>query len=208
MTSRKVANLLGLAVLGTVVERPMHRYEMAAVMRERGKDRDMAIKWGSLYTVVQNLEKHGFVEPVEVTRQGARPERTVYRITDAGRRELVDWTRELIAEPHTERTRFVAGLSVLAALAPHDAQAVLAQRAQRLTESITAQRAVVESAAATVPRLFLLEEEYRIAMAEAEAGWLRALLDELSAGTFPQLDAWRTFHETGDVPAEFMPPEI
>jgi DNA-binding PadR family transcriptional regulator len=105
---RKVANLLALAVLATVIQRPMHRYEVASVMRARVKDRDMGIKWGSLYTVVQNLEKNGFVEPVDVTRQGARPERTVYRITEAGRRELVEWTRELIAEPEAEHTRFVA----------------------------------------------------------------------------------------------------
>ncbi len=58
---RKVANLLALAVLATVVQRPMHRYEMASVMRARGKDRDMNIKWGSLYTVVANLEKNGLL---------------------------------------------------------------------------------------------------------------------------------------------------
>ena len=129
---RRVANLLALAVLATVVQRPMHRYEMASVMRARGKDRDMDIKWGSLYTVVRNLEKNGFVEPTGVTRQGARPERTVYQITDAGRRELVEWTRELIADPQPEHTRFVAGLSVLAALAPQDVIDALRQRLQRL----------------------------------------------------------------------------
>jgi DNA-binding PadR family transcriptional regulator len=193
---RKVGNLLALAVLATVVERPMHRYEMASVMRLRGKDRDMDIKWGSLYTVVQNLEKHGFVEPIEVTRQAARPERTVYQITDAGRRELVEWTRELVAEPVTEHTRFVAGLSVLAALAPDDASAALAQRLERLTDLIAAQRATLTAARADVPRLFLIEDEYRIALAEAEAGWIGSLLDELSSGTFPGLDAWRRFHET------------
>ena len=91
---RKVANLMALAVLATVVERPMHRYEMASVMRARGKERDMGIKWGSLYTVVQNLERNGYLETIGVTRQGARPERTVYQITDAGRDELVGWTRE------------------------------------------------------------------------------------------------------------------
>jgi len=99
---RKVANLMALAVLATVVQRPMHRYEMASLMRARGKDRDMDIKWGSLYTVVANLEKNRLLEVIEVTRQGARPERTVYRITDAGRDELVGWTRELIAEPEAE----------------------------------------------------------------------------------------------------------
>jgi DNA-binding PadR family transcriptional regulator len=199
---RKVANLMALAVLATVVQRPMHRYEMASLMRARGKERDMGIKWGSLYTVVQNLERSGYVEAVGVTRQDARPERTVYQITDAGRDELVAWTRELIAEPEAEHTRFIAGLSVLSVLTPNDAAELLRRRVQRLTESIAALRAELEQIP-DVPRLFLIEEEYRIAMAQAEADWTRSLLDELTDGTFPHLDAWRRWHENGDIPAEF-----
>jgi DNA-binding PadR family transcriptional regulator len=203
---RKVANLMALAVLATVVQRPMHRYEMASVMRARGKDRDMDIKWGSLYTVVANLEKNGFLEAIDVTRQGARPERTVYQITDAGRAELVAWTRDLIAEPQAEHTRFVAGLSVMAVLDPRDVVDLLRRRLQRLTESIDTLQAEVQEAA-DVPRLFLIEDEYRIAMTRAEAEWTRSLINELSAGTFPHLDAWQRFHETGQMPAEFTDPE-
>ena len=60
---RKVANLLALAVCcRRYLGPPMHRYEMASIMRARGKEQDMDIKWGSLYTVVDNLEKHGFLE--------------------------------------------------------------------------------------------------------------------------------------------------
>lgn len=199
---RKVANLLALAVLATVVQRPMHRYEMASVMRARGKDRDMNIKWGSLYTVVANLEKNGLLRAVEITRQGARPERTVYQITDAGRDELVSWTRELIAEPTAEHTRFIAGLSVLATLTPADVAELLRHRLARLTESVEALRAELAEAA-DVPRLFLIEDEYRIAMTQAEAEWTRSFLDELSAGTFPHLDVWQRWHESGDVPQEF-----
>jgi DNA-binding PadR family transcriptional regulator len=199
---RKVGNLLALAVLATVVQRPMHRYEMASVMRARGKERDMDIKWGSLYTVVQNLERNGYLETIGVTRHGARPERTMYRITDAGRDELVSWTSDLLAEPEPEHTRFIAGLSVLAVLTPDDVIDLLQRRLQRLTEAIETLRAEVRHAA-NVPRLFLIEDEYRIAMTEAEATWTRSLLDELTAGTFPELDAWRRFHETGQIPAEF-----
>jgi hypothetical protein len=126
----------------------------------------------------------------------------VYQITDAGRDELVAWTRELIAEPEAEHTRFIAGLSVLAVLAPQDAVELLRRRVQRLNESIAALRAELEQIA-DVPRLFLIEDEYRIAMAQAEADWTRSLLDELTAGTFPHLDAWRRWHESGDIPAEF-----
>lgn len=199
---RKVANLLALAVLATVVQRPMHRYEMASVMRARGKDRDMDIKWGSLYTVVANLEKNGLLEAIEVTRQGARPERTVYQITDAGRDELVAWTRELIAEPAAEHTRFVAGLSVLAALSPNDVADLLRRRIERLTESVDALRAELAHAA-DVPRLFLIEDEYRIAMMQAESKWTQSFLDELSADTLPHLAVWQHWHESGSVPAEF-----
>ena len=200
---RKVANLLALAVLATVVQRPMHRYEMASLMRARGKDRDMNIKWGSLYTVVANLEKNELLRAVEVTRHGARPERTVYQITDAGRDELVSWTRELIAEPTAEHTRFVAGLSVLATLSPADVAELLHNRLARLTESVDRLRAEL-AAAADVPRLFLVEDEYRIAMTQAEAAWTRSFLDELSAGTFPHLDVWQRWHETGELPPEFI----
>jgi len=199
---RKVANLMALAVLATVVQRPMHRYEMASVMRARSKERDMGIKWGSLYTVVQNLERSGYVEAIGVTRQGARPERTVYQITDAGRDELVAWTRELIAEPEAEHTRYVAGLSVLAVLAPQDVMDLLRTRLERLSASLEALSAGLQQAS-HVPRLFLIEDEYRIAMTRAEVDWTRSLLDELTAAIFPHLDAWRQFHETGQMPAEF-----
>jgi DNA-binding PadR family transcriptional regulator len=199
---RKVANLMALAVLATVVQRPMHRYEMASVMRARDKERGMDIKWGSLYTVVQNLEKSGYLESIGVTRQGARPERTMYQITDAGRDELIAWTCELIAEPEAEHTRFVAGLSVLAVLTPQDVIALLRRRVDRLTQSVDSLTALLEEAS-NVPRLFLIEDEYRIAMARAEVGWVRSLLDEISTGTFPHLDAWRSFHETGQMPSEF-----
>jgi DNA-binding PadR family transcriptional regulator len=196
-TKRKVDNLLALAVLATVVERPMHRYEIASLIRARGKDQQMAVKWGSLYTVVQNLEKHGFLEVVGTSRQGARPERTVYRITDAGRRELADWTRELIATPEPEHTRFAAGLSVQAVLPPAEVIALLQTRLAALEEAIGARQAALAKHLETVPRLFLVEDEYALAMVEAEAAWVRGLLGELTSGTFPDLAGWQAYHDGG-----------
>ena len=99
---RKVSNLMALSLLSLLTERPMYPYEMASKLREYGKDQAIKINWGSLYTVVQNLEKHGFIEAVEVAREGRQPERTTYRITEAGRAELKDWLRELIYRFETE----------------------------------------------------------------------------------------------------------
>ncbi|MGI5289726.1 PadR family transcriptional regulator [Nonomuraea polychroma] len=199
---RPVANLLALAVLTVVVQRPMHPYEMASVLRARAKDQDMRIKWGSLYTVVRNLEKHGLLEAVESTRQGARPERTVYRITDAGREEAEDWTRELLSTPQTEPSAFEAGLSVMAGLGPDEVAPLLRQRLELLDQRIEADRADLERERREMPRLFLIESEYALAMREAEAGWVRSLLAELAAGAFPGQEAWRAYHETGRLPAD------
>lgn len=200
---RKVGNMLALAVLSAAVLRPMHPYEMATRLRSWGKDQDMKIKWGSLYTVVQNLEKHGFLEVAENRRDGGRPERTVYRITDAGRAELVDWVQELLSVPEKEFPRFEAALSVLAALGPDEVIDLLRQRVLDLTAQLEQRRAELVASAA-IPRMFLLEVEYDLAVRGAELAWVQAFLEELVAGEFPGQDQWREYHETGTMPADLV----
>jgi DNA-binding PadR family transcriptional regulator len=202
MKRRRVGSMLALAVLAVVIERPVHPYEMASVLRSRGKDQDMPIKWGSLYTVVGNLEKHGLIEIAGSERSGARPERTVYRITDAGREELTDWVRELIGTPEREQPRFEAGLSVLGVLAPTEAVALLRTRRDELQSQVDGQRTALAQAAKDVPRIFLVEDEYDLAIRTAEVTWLDGLLAELADGTLPGLDLWQSWHDTGEVPGE------
>ncbi|HEU5157125.1 MAG TPA: PadR family transcriptional regulator [Streptosporangiaceae bacterium] len=199
---RRVRNMLGLAVLSAVSAGPMHPYEMAAVMRARGKDRDVPIKWGSLYTVVRNLERHGLLAVADNVRQGGRPERTVYRITDAGRAELGDWVRELIAVPEPEHPRFEAGLSVIAALTPDEVIALLFDRLAALERDNAERRLALAAAAEETPRILLIHAEYDLTMREAEARWVRVLLAELTDGTLPGLAEWRESRATGKVSPE------
>ncbi|WP_069163133.1 PadR family transcriptional regulator [Nocardia altamirensis] len=194
-TKRKVNNLLALAVLAVMIDRPKHRYEIAQTLKDRGKEQDMAIKWGSLYTVVQNLEKVGYLEIVGSERDGARPERVIYQITEAGRTELADWTRELVAVPEWEATRFIAGLSILSVLPPDEVIELLGRRIDALSQAIDGARAeTTKAVAAGLPRLFIIESEYGIAMLEAEVAWARSFRAELSEGTFPGVDWWRQIH--------------
>jgi DNA-binding PadR family transcriptional regulator len=202
---RKVSNMLGLAVLSTVMLQPMHPYEMATVIRERGKDRDMPIKWGTLYTVVQSLEKHGFLEVVESARQGGRPERTVYRITPAGRDELVDWVSELIAVPEPEQPRFRAALSLIGVLSPDDATRLLRERVATVEKELADDRTALAGYRETVHSLFLIEAEYDLAMRAADLEWTRGLLAQLADGKLPGQDLWRRFHETGELPPDIAP---
>jgi DNA-binding PadR family transcriptional regulator len=201
---RKVGNLLALSLLTLLTERPMYPYEMAATLRHRGKDQSIKINWGSLYTVVQNLEKHGLIETVEVGREGRQPERTTYQITDAGRAELADWLRELISEPEREYTRFEAALAECAVLSPRELTALLRQRLDALEVANAEHQAGLETWGAGLPRLFLIESEYHLALRRAETEWVRGLLKEFTDGTFPGLGDWQKFHDTGELPAEIQ----
>jgi DNA-binding PadR family transcriptional regulator len=201
---RKVSNLLALSLLTLLTERPMYPYEMASMLRERGKDQAIKINWGSFYTVVQNLEKYGFIEAVEVAKQGRQPERTTYQITDAGREELKDWLRELLSVPEREHTSFEAALGESAVLPPDELIDLLTQRLAALEEANIQIQAELETVRTQVPRLFLIESEYYRALRRAEEEWVRGLLEEFTDGTFPGLDAWRRFHATGEVPGEII----
>jgi DNA-binding PadR family transcriptional regulator len=197
---RKVSNLLALSLLNLLTERPMYPYEMASMLRQRGKDNAIKINWGSFYTVVQNLEKNGFIEAIEVAREGRQPERTTYQITDAGRTELMDWMRELLSVPEREYSRFEAALSDAAVLPPDELIDLLQQRLAALEEANGRFQAQLETLVTQLPRLFLIESEYYLAQRRAEEEWVRGLLKEFTGGTFPGLDDWRRFHATGEVP--------
>src|SRR5687768_8827705 len=108
----KRTNPLALAVLALLSERPMHPYEMAQTMRERHQEEVIKLNYGSLYTVVESLQRHELIAASATQRAGNRPERTVYSVTDAGTAELHDWLRELIAVPAQEYRRFEAGISM------------------------------------------------------------------------------------------------
>jgi DNA-binding PadR family transcriptional regulator len=196
MSRRKVSNPLALAVLACLYERPMHPYEIASTLRERHKDESIKLNYGSLYSVVESLMGHALIVEQQTARQGNRPERTVYELTDAGRLELIDWLSELLCRPVKEFTKFEAGLSLLPVLPPNDAKALLEERCKRLEvelEQYRATRKLTESQ--RVPRLFLVESEYRMALREAELTWTRSLIADIAAGNLEGMEQWTRFHE-------------
>ncbi|NGO10128.1 PadR family transcriptional regulator [Streptomyces sp. HC44] len=201
---RKLGNPLALAVMVLLMEKPMHPYEIAQTLRRRGKDTTTKINYGSLYTVVQNLEKHGFVEVAEVQRQGRRPERTLYGITDAGREEASEWLSDLLAVPAREYPIFETALSLMGILHPDEVVRLLEERLNSLEVQAASARGGLAKLYETLPRIFLVETEYQLHMVEAQAEWVRGFLKEVEEGTLPGVEQWRTFHDTGEMPPEFQ----
>jgi DNA-binding PadR family transcriptional regulator len=192
------SNPLALAVLACLYERPMHPYEVAQTLRQRAKQESVRLNYGSLYAVVEALERREFVKATGTRREGRRPPRTVYEITDDGVRELDDWMTELIGVPAKEYPAFMAGLSFLGALDPDEALQALRSRAEALTVRITSLAATMAAArAAGLPRLFELETEYEAAQLDAELRFVRGLVDDLASGSLEGLELWRSFHHEG-----------
>ncbi len=192
------SNPLALAVLVCLYEKPMHPYEVAQTLRSRAKHESVRLNYGSLYAVVESLERKGFIKSTGTVQQGKRPQRTVYAITDEGTVEMTDWMTELIGTPSKEYPAFMAGLSFIAALEPDDALAALRRRAESLTVKIAALRGVMKAARdAGLPRLFGLESEFEERQLEAELRFVTALAEEMSSGSLEGLELWREFH-SGD----------
>ncbi len=197
MPGRGRSNPLALAVLSCLYERPMHPYEVSQTLRFRAKDQSIRLNFGSLYSVVESLEKRGFVVPTETVREGKRPERTIYAITDTGKRELVDWLSELVSTPVKEYLSFEAALSLLPGLPPEDAGRLLSDRCSALEVRLAQSRATRASTETiNLPRLFLLEDEYRERLMEAELGFCQELLQEITDRSLEGIEDWATFHQT------------
>jgi DNA-binding PadR family transcriptional regulator len=196
MPPRRVRNLLALAVLSYLSRAPMHPYELGRTLRENGDERSIKFNHGSLYMVVGQLEKAGFVSPETTGREGRRPERTTYAITDSGRAELHDWLRELVEEPLHEYPGFVAALSLIAALEPDEAVALLRRRLDRLATRRAETRALIDRTVASgVHPLFLVEEEYRIALLDADAAFVGELIERITDPQDGWGPLWARFHE-------------
>lgn len=200
---------LALGILSTLRERPMHPYEIRQTMRERQHDRVIKLRGGSLYSTIERLAADGMVVPVETRREGRRPERTVYDLTQTGEATLLAWVRDTIAHPEPEFPQFGSIVAFLPHLMPAEAADLLRERLARLEMVAEETAAMLEQPFwARMPRLFRLHEEYAAAMRAAEMAWVRDLAGEIETGRLawpPVIVDWHRRRGTW-VPGEEMRP--
>jgi DNA-binding PadR family transcriptional regulator len=181
---------LGLIVLWLLFEGPMHVYRMQKLLERYGKDRVVNVRSrASLYQTIERLVRLGLVEVRETVRTEGHPDRILYAITDAGRETATEWLREMLRTTGAEYPEFIAAVSLLFGLPPDDARAQLEQRAERLAAALADAEAEL-AAHPELPRLFLLEEEYRRAVLAAELDWVRGVVDDLREGRLTWTEPW------------------
>ena len=207
--SAQLSNPLALAVLALLFERPMHPYEMAATLKERHKEESIKLRYGSLYTVIDALLARGFIVAKEVSREGRRPERTVYALTGAGLDGLRDRMRDLLRHPAKEFTQFEAGLSLMPVLPPDEAVTLLRGRALHLSGKVwqmegqlgelagqdlgtmTGQDLPPPLKGQKFPPLFVVESEFRLAMVKAELAFVNELVRRITEDGWGPVEMWR-----------------
>jgi DNA-binding PadR family transcriptional regulator len=188
MATRKLSNLLALAVLSLLAERPMHPYEVSAVMRQRELSTVIKLNYGALYSVIETLHREGLIAPVETQRVGRYPERTIYATTEAGRTELADWLRSLLRVPVTEYSQFAAALAFLGNLSPAEVTTLLEEHAQHLQKQMTSTRSTLERGCQLgVDRLFLVEDQYALALLQAKFAFVKQLIQQINDGTLTEM---------------------
>ncbi|MGA3183866.1 MAG: PadR family transcriptional regulator [Candidatus Dormibacteria bacterium] len=181
--NRPPQGTIALTALALLTEQPLHPYEMQRLMHDRRKDYAEG-KMRALYRAIEELEAAGWIEPAETTREGRRPERTVYRITPEGHEALEDWLQDVLERPAREHLVFTAGVGLLAYLPLDRALDALQHRAVELRAELAARAEA--SAALTqemhLPRVVLLEDEHERALREAELRWVLSLVEDMRAG--------------------------
>jgi DNA-binding PadR family transcriptional regulator len=174
---------LAMAVLELLLEKPMHPYEMAQVLRTRHIEARANVKPGSLYHAVERLESHGHIEVVDTQREGRRPERTVYGVTEAGRDAFTARAKAMIGTTVPEYPEYASGLSALNELDREDALAELRTRALKLQAEAAAEQVIMDSLAAKpLPAVYWLDVRYIAARRAFELAWTNQLIEDITTG--------------------------
>jgi DNA-binding PadR family transcriptional regulator len=173
---------LGLLVLWQLFQGPMHVYRMQKLFQAQGKDRVVNLgARANLYQTLERLVRLGLVEVADTIRQEGYPDRVLYAITDAGRDVAREWLREMLRTTDGEYPEFIVAVSLLFGLSPDEARAELELRSEHLAEQFADTELALEESPPGLPRLFLLEEEYRKAVLEAQLTWVRGVIEDLRA---------------------------
>jgi DNA-binding PadR family transcriptional regulator len=171
---------LGISVLALLRERPMHGYEMFQTLIARHEDRIVRVRPGSLYHVVYRLAEEKLVRQTATGRDGNRPERTTFEITDAGAEALTGWVRELIATPVNEFPQFVVALAEIHNLGLDTALEAVRRRISALDARVAEMLTLRD--AGTAPTAHLIALDFLLATTQAQLTWLRELVDSLRSG--------------------------
>ena len=158
-----------IVLLSLLAEQPRHGYDLDRVIEQRGYRQWTSLAFSSVYYLLKRLSERGLLEPDE----GSQGRRTVFRVSDAGRRELRKASAERVLAPAPPCAGVLPALNAYPRLDDPELAALLAQRAEALVkrlDELRGLRAQVDEEHA------LAIFDYEILRQEADLVWTRTLL--------------------------------
>jgi len=164
-----------LTLLGLLVEKPRHGYELEEVIAARGMREWTEIGFSSIYYLLTKLRDRGLVaETGEPARGKARK---VFAPTPDGFRVCAEAAEQAIATLRPVFPPLLVGLATQPVIPPTRLREALDQRAAALADKIAEVRAV--AAREEVPSFVRAIFDYSLGQLEAEQNWLTKYRGEL-----------------------------
>lgn len=135
LTSPSTGAITRITLLGLLLFKPMHGYEMRRNLEGQRREHWADIQYGSVYASLKQLAKEGLIEETGTEREGNRPPRTVYRITGAGEEELLRMLREAWSKPAFSARPLDTALSFIWLLPQEEVARLLEERLRALDEA-------------------------------------------------------------------------
>ena len=160
-----------IVLLSLLAEQPRHGYDLDRVIEQRGYRQWTSLAFSSVYYLLKRLSERGLLEP----DQGSQGRRTVFQVTEAGRRELRQAAGERVLAPAPPSAGVLPALNAYSRLDDPELVTLLVRRAEALLgrlDELRALRAQVDEEHA------LAIFDYEILRQEADLTWTRTLLKE------------------------------
>lgn len=177
-----------LMILGLLMETDRHPYEMRQVIRQRNWDYAFKLRDGSLYYAVDQMRENGLIEAVEVVPVPGdnRPDKTIYRITEAGREHFMELFYAQLELPAHPQHPMMMAMPFLR----HGNQPLIAEIAERQLEACQARIAklsrALEVSAGGKPSSSVRMLNGMLRYARAEEAWLTDMVAEAKSGRYDE----------------------
>jgi DNA-binding PadR family transcriptional regulator len=160
-----------LTLLGLLVEKPRHGYELDEVISTRGMREWTEIGFSSIYYLLARLRDRGLIAEIDTSRAARGKSRRIYEPTAEGRRACARSAEAAVAELRPVFPPILVGLANQPVIPPDRLRAALDRRAAALTEKI-ATIGAARDAQPELPGFVRAIFDYALGQLAAEQQWL------------------------------------
>lgn len=195
-----------LLLLGLLLDRPMHGYDLHQQIRAEGIDRWFSISAAGVYYSLRKLREQGWV--VETGQPGGASRKATYHLTDDGRRSFFAAMEDELASQESAYLDYDLVIYLLNRLPWQRALPQLEKRQAFLAEQSREVKAVLAEAGGGSLTVAILDHKLRFL--QMEQAWLRGVIDRIrteGANSAPEYEGDRLMILKGNL-RDFHLPDL